>query len=77
MVFKMKIYKEEDRTYEVRLLCRNCKTDWIKDVEKGTYVRYEKDNNYMIKADDSYKNKKLFECPKCGYNTKIARLPLI
>jgi transcription initiation factor IIE alpha subunit len=73
----MKKDEEEDTTYEVRLLCRNCETDWIENVEKGTYVRCEKDNNYMIKADDSYKNRMLFECPKCGAHTKIARLPLI
>ncbi len=63
-------------TYEVRLLCRNCNKDWIKDVEKGMYIRYEKDNNYMIKADDPNRKKILFKCPKCGANKKIARLPL-
>jgi RNase P subunit RPR2 len=68
---------EEDNTYEVRLLCRNCDTNWIENIEKGFYVRYEKDNNYMIKAGDSYKNRILFECPKCGAHKKIARLPLI
>jgi hypothetical protein len=72
----MKMNKDEDTTYEVRLLCRNCKTDWVENVEKGTYIRYEKDNNYMIKADDSYKKRMLFECPKCGAHKKIARLPL-
>ena len=65
---------EEDTTYEVRLFCRNCETDWIKEVEKGIYVRYEKDNNYMIKANGS--NKQYFTCPKCGKHKKIARLPL-
>ena len=72
----MKKNDDEDNTYEVRLLCRNCETDWIENVEKGTYVRYEKDNNYMIKADDSNKKRKYFKCPKCGASTKIARLPL-
>jgi hypothetical protein len=75
MVLKMKNEDEEDATYEVRLLCRNCEADWIENVEKGTYVRYEKDNNYMIKADGSSR-KKFFKCPKCGANKKIARLPL-
>ena len=72
----MKKYEDNEKTYEVRLLCRNCETDWIENVEKGTYVRYEKDNNYMIKADDSYENRMYFECPKCGANKKIARLSL-
>jgi len=72
----MKKDKEEVTTYEVRLLCRNCETDWIENVEKGVYVRYEKDNNYMIKADDSNKKRKYFTCPKCGARKKIARLPL-
>jgi hypothetical protein len=76
MVFKMKMTIDEDTTYDVRLLCRNCETDWIEKIEKGIYVRYEKDNNYLIKADDSHENKILFECPKCGAHTKIARLPL-
>jgi hypothetical protein len=72
----MIINKDKDTTYAVRLLCRNCKTDWIENVEKGTYVRCEKDNNYMIKADDSNKKRKYFKCPKCGAHKKIARLPL-
>jgi hypothetical protein len=73
----MKKNDEEDNTYEVRLLCRNCKKDWIENVEKGIYVRYEKDNNYMIKADDKKRKCKFFKCPKCGSNKKIARLSLI
>ena len=73
----MKKDKEEDPTYEVRLFCRNCEKDWIQEVEKGIYVRYEKDNNYMIKADDKNGRKKYFKCPKCGANKKIARLPLV
>lgn len=74
-VLKMKDKDDKDTTYEVRLLCRNCKKDWIENVKKGTYVRCEKDNNYMIKAEDP-SIKMLFECPKCGANNKIARLPL-
>jgi Zn finger protein HypA/HybF involved in hydrogenase expression len=69
--------EEKDETYEVRLLCRNCKKDWIENIEKGIYVRYEKDNNYKIRAGDTSDNQMLFECPKCGANEKIARLPLI
>ena len=49
--------EKQDTTYEVRLLCRNCKKDWIENVEKGTYVRYEKDNNYMIKIGEGYKKR--------------------
>jgi hypothetical protein len=66
----------QNRTYKVRLLCRNCDTEWIEDVEKGIYIRYEKDNNYMIKPGDLYENRKLFKCPKCRANKKIARLSL-
>ena len=73
----MKMKKDERTTYDVRLQCRNCNEEWVEDVEKGTYVRSEKDNNYMIKPDESYKKRKLFTCPKCGANTKIARRPLL
>lgn len=52
------------------------KKDWIENVEKGTYIRCEKDNNYMIKPDNPSK-KLLFECPKCGAHNKIARLRLL
>jgi hypothetical protein len=73
----MKKIDEEDTTYEVRLLCRNCETDWIENIEKGTYVRCEKDNNYMIKADDyAHKKREYFTCPKCGSHKEIPRLPL-
>ena len=67
--------EKQDTTYEVRLFCRNCQSDWIENVEKGNYVRYEKDNNYMIKIGDDYKKRKNFKCPKCGAHKKIARLP--
>jgi len=70
----MKKDENEANTYDVRLICRNCKNDWIETIEKGIYVRYEKDNNYTIKADGS--SKKFFKCPKCGAKKKIARLPL-
>ena len=69
--------KEEKTTYPVRMLCRSCETDWVEEVEKGTYVRCEKDNNYKIKKDASYKDRKLFSCPKCSASKKIARLPLL
>ena len=69
--------KEEKTTYEVRLLCRNCEEDWIEEVDKGIYVRSEKDNNYMIKPGDAHKKRKFFTCHKCGAHTKIARRPLI
>ena len=71
----MKMNEDKKATYEVRLLCRNCNTDWVESVEKGTYVRCEKDNNYMIKIGDLFENRKFFNCPKCGAHTKIARLP--
>jgi len=73
----MKKNAEENNTYKVRLLCRNCEKDWIENVEKGIYVRYEVDNNYMIKAGDLKRKRKYFICPKCGSKKKIARLPLI
>ena len=69
--------KQEKTTYEVRLLFRNCEEDWIEEIDKGIYVRCEKDNNYMIKPGESYKKRKLFTCPKCGAHTKIARRSLI
>ena len=55
----------EKTTYNVRLLCGNCNEEWIEQIEKGIYIRYEKDNNYMIKPGDSYDNRVLFTCPKC------------
>ena len=74
-VDRMKMNEDKITTYEVRLLCRNCNTEWVESVEKGTYVRYEKDNNYMIKIGISFEKRKFFNCPKCGAHTKIARLP--
>jgi len=68
--------QEEKGSYRVKLRCRNCNEEWIQDMETGTYVRYEKNNNYMIRRDDKQKKKKRFTCPKCGAHTKIARLPL-
>ena len=70
----MKMYEDKEATYEVRLLCRNCNTEWVESIEKGTHVRYEKDNNYMIKIGNSFEKRKFFNCPKCGTHTKIARL---
>ena len=68
--------KVEKTTFQVRLLCRSCDHDWIEEVDKGIYIRFEKDNNYMIKKDDDYKNRKYFTCPNCGSQKKIARLPI-
>lgn len=68
--------EKQETTYKVRLFCRKCQSDWIENVEKGTYVRYEKDNNYMIQIREDYKKRKNFKCPKCGAHKKIARLPL-
>ncbi len=68
--------KKEKISYEVRLFCRNCEEDWIEEIDKGIYVRYEKDNNYMINKDAKKKNRKFFTCPKCGSHKKIARFPL-
>ena len=67
---------EEDTTYKLRLFCRKCEDDWIEEVDRGVYVRYEKDNNYMIPKDGKNKDKKYFTCPKCGSHKKIARFPL-
>ena len=72
----MRNVDEEETTYEVRLLCRSCGTDWVEEIEKGIYVRYEKDNNYMIKPNESYENRMFFKCPKCKTQKKIARLPV-
>ena len=68
--------KEEKTTYKVRLFCRKCEEDWFEDVEKGVYVRYGKDNNYMVDKDKTKKSRKYFTCPKCGSHKKIARFPL-
>jgi len=68
--------REEITTYKVRLLCRKCEHDWIEEIEKGIYTRYEKDNNYTIPMDGKKKDKKYFTCPKCGSKEKIARLSL-
>lgn len=67
--------REEKNSFEVKLLCRNCEHEWIEEIDRGIYVRYEKDNNYMIKKDGS-KKKKYFVCSECGSNKKISRLPL-
>lgn len=64
-----------NRTEELRLLCRNCNTEWTEERPNGYYVRSEPDNNYLIQPGDDYKNRKLFTCPKCHAHTKIARLP--
>lgn len=72
----MKEDEEEDETYEVRLLCRSCQHDWVKDIDRGVYVRSKKDNNYMIEKKDSKEKHKYFTCPNCGAHTKIARLPI-
>jgi len=71
----MKMKEDKETTYDVRLLCRNCNTEWVETIEKGTYVKYEKDNNYMIKRGNSFEKRKFFNCPKCSAHTKIARLP--
>jgi len=68
---------KQKETFDVRLLCRNCNNDWVEEIDKGIYVRSEKDNNYMIKVDDPKKKHILFTCPKCGANKKIARRPLL
>lgn len=67
--------KEEKQFYEVKLQCRNCEHIWEEEIDRGIYIRYEKDNNYMIKRDEPSK-KKYFVCPNCGANKKISRLTL-
>ncbi len=69
--------KQERTTYDVRLLCRNCEKEWMEEIDKGIYVRCEKDNNYMVTKDKPSKKLKNFTCPKCGAHTKIARRPLV
>jgi len=70
----MKMNEDKTTAYDVRLLCRTCNTEWVQSVEKGMHVRYEKDQNYMIKIGDSFEKRKFFNCPKCSAHTKIARL---
>ena len=67
---------DKKTTFDVRLLCRNCEHDWIEKVNRGIYIRYEKDNNFMINKDDPQKKRKFFVCPSCGAKKKIARLPI-
>ena len=69
--------KTEKTTFDVRLFCRSCENDWKEEIDKGIFVRYEKDNNYMIGKGEPEKNKKYFRCPSCGSSKKIARLPLV
>lgn len=66
---------DKKTTFDVRLLCRNCNHEWMEKVKRGIYVRYEKDNNYMIERGEPFKNRKFFTCPKCNANKKIARIP--
>ena len=70
------VVHDKKTTFEVRLLCRNCNNDWIENVERGMYIRYEKDNNFMINKDDLKQKRKFFVCPSCGAKKKIARLPV-
>ena len=66
---------DKKTTFDVRLLCRECSHEWVETVERGIYIRYEKDNNYMIEKGGAFKNRKFFTCPNCNSNKKIARLP--
>ncbi|MEF8848823.1 MAG: hypothetical protein V5A68_06790 [Candidatus Thermoplasmatota archaeon] len=67
---------EENEPYLVKLFCRKCEHEWEKEIDRGIFVRCEKDNNYMIGKDEPYQKRKYFNCPNCGANKKIARLPL-
>ncbi|GAI51560.1 unnamed protein product [marine sediment metagenome] len=60
---------------ELRLLCRTCNMEWIEKRPKGYFVRYGKDNNYLINRDNP-EERKYFKCPHCGSRSKIARLPV-
>ena len=66
---------DKKTTFDVRLFCRNCEHDWIEKVDRGIYIRCEKDNNFMINRLDPKKKRKFFKCPSCGARKKIARLP--
>ena len=61
---------DKKTTFDVRLLCRNCNHEWVEKVDRGIYIRYEKDNNYMIGKDEAFKNRKFFTCPNCNANKK-------
>ena len=60
---------------KLRLICNKCGKDWMELRPKGYYVRYEKDNNFLINRHSPY-DKKLFKCPKCKRKKKIGRLSL-
>jgi len=67
--------KAKNELEELRILCRKCNTEWIEKRPKGYFVRYEKDNNYLINRNEPEK-KRYFRCPHCGSQSKIARLPV-
>lgn len=68
-----KIMNEPEKLW---LICNKCGKDWIELRPKGYYVRYEKDNNFLINRHSPH-DKKLFKCPKCKRKKNIGRLPLV
>lgn len=61
---------------KLRLICNKCGNDWVELRPEGYYVRYEKNNNFLINQYSPY-NKKLFKCPKCKRKKNIGRLSLV
>ena len=64
------MYKPE----KLRLICHKCNKEWIEKRPVGYYVRYGKNNNFLVNRRSPY-NKKLFRCPKCRSQKNIGRLP--
>jgi len=58
---------------KIKLVCRNCNTEWTEIRPKGYYIRYEKGNNYLINRRNS-KIIKYFKCPNCDAIRNIGRL---
>ena len=64
-----------DKPERLRLICNKCNKEWMEKRPAGYYVRYEKNNNFLINRHSPY-DKKLFKCPKCKCKKNIRRLSL-
>jgi len=51
------------RIYDLKLRCRNCKTEFSKDFPFGKDVLYESNN---VQGDCLVCDKNIVDCPNCG-----------
>ena len=58
---------------KLRLVCRNCNTEWTEVRPKGYYVRCERGNNFLVDRRNPEKIK-YFRCPECNAKKNIGRL---